>query len=174
MRPAETFRRLRGAWRMLLRELGAFGVVGAVCFLIDVGLFQLLYAWVGLDAVVAKLLATLVSMTAAYVGHRYWSFSHRARPGVRQEYLRFALINGSTLLLGLAVVGFVRYGLDQQSALVLQIANVGSIVVGTLIRYLSYRRWVFPAHAQPAGTAGGTAAPGTPASGDLQPAASSS
>lgn len=153
VRPAETFRRLRGAWRTLLKEVGAFGVVGVVCFFIDIGLFQLLYTWTGLDAVLAKLLATLVSMTVAYLGHRYWSFSHRARPGVRQEYARFALINGATLLLGLAVVGFVRHGLDQQSALVLQIANVASIVVGTLVRYLSYRRWVFPAHERPAAPA---------------------
>jgi hypothetical protein len=43
-------------------------------------------------------------------------------------------------------VAFVRYGLDQEGALVLQAANVGSIVLGTLVRYLSYRRWVFPAH----------------------------
>jgi putative flippase GtrA len=147
VQPAGTIRRLTGAYRHLVKELGAFGVVGAVCFLVDVGLFQLLYAHVGLGAVTSKFLATAVSMTAAYAGHRYWSFSHRARPGLRQEYLRFLAINVVTLLLGLGVVAFVRYGLDQESALVLQIANVGSIVLGTLIRYLSYRRWVFPAHA---------------------------
>ncbi len=146
MRPAETIRRVAGASRHLVKELSAFGVVGAVCFLIDVGLFQLLYAQLGVGAVTSKFLATAVSMTVAYVGHRYWSFSHRARPGLRQEYVRFLGINVGTLLLGLGVVAFVRYGLDQESALVLQIANVGSIVVGTLIRYLSYRRWVFPAH----------------------------
>ncbi len=146
MRPAESFRRLAGAYRHLVKELGAFGVVGAVCFLIDVGLFQLLYAYVGAGAVTSKFLATAVSMTAAYVGHRYWSFAHRSRPGLRQEYVRFAAINVATLLLGLGIVAFVRYGLDQDSALVLQIANVGSIVLGTLVRYLSYRRWVFPAH----------------------------
>jgi putative flippase GtrA len=145
VRPAETIHRLGGAYRHLVKEIGAFGVVGSACFLIDVGLFQLLYAHVGLGAVTSKFLATAVSMTVAYVGHRYWSFSHRARPGLRQEYARFTAINVATLLLGLGVVAFVRYGLDQESALVLQVANVGSIVLGTLIRYLSYRRWVFPA-----------------------------
>jgi len=139
-------RRLRSSWRQLVKELSAFGVVGGVCFLIDVGLFQLLYAHVGLGAVTSKFLATTVSMTAAYVGHRYWSFSHRSRPGLRQEYVRFLAINVVTLLMGLGIVAAVRYGLDQEGALVLQIANVASIVLGTLIRYLSYRRWVFPAH----------------------------
>ena len=104
-----------------------------------------LYAVAGVDAVVAKLLATLVSMTAAYVGHRYWSFAHRARTGVRREYLLFAAVNGVTLCMGLAIVAIVRYPLGQESALVLQAANIGSICLGTVIRYLSYRTWVFPA-----------------------------
>ena len=55
-------------------------------------------------------------------------------------------------MLGLAIVAFVRYPLGQESPLVLQAANIGSIVLGTVIRYLSYRRWVFPA-VEPAGQA---------------------
>ncbi|SDO35015.1 Putative flippase GtrA (transmembrane translocase of bactoprenol-linked glucose) [Klenkia soli] len=138
-------RRTGLSWQLLVKELSAFGVVGAICFVIDLGLFQLLYAHAGVGAVTAKLVSTLVSMTVAYVAHRYWSFSHRARTGVRREYLLFAAINGATLLLGLAVVALVRYPLAQEGALVLQVANVASIAVGTVIRYLSYRRWVFPA-----------------------------
>ena len=97
----------------------------------------------------AKLSSTLISMTIAYVAHRYWSFSHRARTGVGREYLLFAAINGATLLLGLAVVALVRYPLAQESSVVLQIANIGSIGAGTVIRYLAYRRWVFPAPRRP-------------------------
>jgi len=146
VRPTHALERLGGTWRLLVKELSAFGVVGAVCFFIDVALFQFLYAHADIGAVTSKLISTLVSMTAAYVGHRYWSFSHRARTGVRREYLLFALINGATLLLGLAIVAFVRYPLHQEHPLVLQAANVVSIALGTVIRYLSYRRWVFPAH----------------------------
>ena len=131
-----------------MRELSAFGVVGSACFVLDVALFQVLYAVLGVDAVAAKLGATLVSMTAAYLGHRFWSFAHRSPTGgYRGQYLRFAAVNGATLLLGLGVVALVRYPLDQTSALVLQAANIGSIVLGTAIRYLSYRLWVFPAGA---------------------------
>jgi putative flippase GtrA len=137
-----------------LRELTAFGVVGAACFLIDVAVFQFLYVHMGVDAVVTKFVATTVSMTAAFVGHRFWSFSGRARTGLRREYLRFTGVNGITLLLGLAIVGVVRYPLGQESALVLQAANVMSICVGTVVRYLAYRQWVFPAHQVPDGTVG--------------------
>jgi putative flippase GtrA len=143
--PGDSTSRLRTTWRLLAKELGAFGIVGAACFLLDVALFHVLYAVGGVDAVLAKLLATLVSMTVAYVGHRYWSFSHRARTGVRREYLLFAVVNGITLCMGLAIVAFVRYPLGQESALVLQLANIASIGLGTVVRYLSYRTWVFPA-----------------------------
>ncbi len=143
----ETVRlRLGTTWRLLLKELSAFGIVGIAAFAIDILIFQLLYAHVGLGAVTAKTLATLVSMTVAYFAHRYWSFSHRARTGLRREYLLFVVVNGATLLLNVGAVAFVRYSLDQESALVLQVANILSIAVGTVIRYLSYRRWVFPAH----------------------------
>jgi putative flippase GtrA len=143
--------RLDVTWRTLLKELSGFGIVGAACFVLDLALFQYLYAHLGVGAVTSKLISTVVSMSVAYVGHRYWSFSHRARTGVRREYLLFAVINAVTLGLGLATVAFVRYPLGQDSALVLQIANVLSTVLGTLIRYLSYRRWVFPAHERPDG-----------------------
>ncbi|GAB3357434.1 GtrA family protein [Modestobacter lapidis] len=140
-------RRVGSTGRLLLKELSAFGVVGLACFVLDIGLFQLLYAQVGLDAVTAKLLSTIVATTAAFIGHRYWSFAHRARTGVRREYALFLVVNGLTLLLGLAVVAVVHHPLGQDSALVLQLANVGSIGLGTAIRYFSYRRWVFPAPA---------------------------
>jgi putative flippase GtrA len=143
--PVRLRRLLRDGGRRLARELGAFGVVGAVCFLIDLALFQLLYAHVGAGAVTAKLLATLVSMSVAFTGHRFWSFAHRARTGLGGESWRFGVVNGVTLLLGLTVVAVVRYPLGQDSALVLQAANVGSIVVCTVVRYVAYRQWVFPA-----------------------------
>ncbi|CCG04969.1 GtrA family protein [Blastococcus saxobsidens] len=146
MPPATGSSARRLSWGLLARELSAFGVVGAICFAIDVLLFQVLYAHAGLGAVTAKLLATLASMSVAFVGHRFWSFSHRARTGLQRESVRFAVINGAALLLGLAVVGFVRYPLQQESALVLQLANIGSIALGTVIRYVGYRQWVFPAH----------------------------
>ena len=131
-------------WRVLVRELSAFGVVGAAAFVVDTVLFQLLYA-AGTGAITAKLLAALAATTVAFVGHRNWSFAHRARTGLRRESLLFATVNGATMLLGAAVIGIVRYPLGQESAVVLQIANVCAIGAGTLVRFLAYRRWVFPA-----------------------------
>ena len=87
--------------RPVVRELGAFGVVGATAFLVDVGLFQVLYAVAGVDPVAAKLVSTLVATAVAYTGHRYWSFAHRVRNGIRRSFLLFAAVNTTTLLIGL-------------------------------------------------------------------------
>ncbi|RZU33055.1 putative flippase GtrA [Blastococcus saxobsidens] len=133
----------------LLRELGAFGVVGGVCFVVDLTLFQLLYAVVGAGAVTSKLVASLVATTLAFLGHRSWSFARRRRTGLRRQYSLFLLINGGTLLLSLGIVAFVRYPLGQESPLVLQAANVAAIAVGTALRWLTYRLWVFPARTTP-------------------------
>ena len=129
--------------KLLLKELGAFGLVGGLAFVLDVVVFQLLYSN-GLGAITAKVISTLVSMTAAYIGNRYWSFSHRSTTNVRRELLLFIAINGFTALLNLGIVALVRYGLHQDSTAVLQAANVFGIGLGTVIRYGSYRRWVFP------------------------------
>ena len=137
--------------RLIIKELSAFGIVGVVCFLLEIALFQLLYDVVGVGAVTSKFVSTVVAMTVAYFGHRHWSFSHRARTDPRREYVLFALINGGTLLLGMVVVAIVRYPLGLDHPLQLQAANVASIVLSTALRYLAYRRWVFPAHREPVG-----------------------
>ena len=137
-------RRAGTAWRTLLREVSAFSVVGVVCLVVDLGVFQLLYAVLGVGAVPARLGSAAVSTTLAYVAHRHWSFAHRSRPGVRREYPVFVAVNAATVALGLALVAVVHHGLGQDSALLLQATNLVSIGLGTLVRFASYRRWVFP------------------------------
>lgn len=152
-----------GRVRRRLKELGAFGVVGGVAFVVDVGLFQLLYGHLDVGAVTSKTLATLVSMTVAFLGHRNWAFSHRDRTTIRRSFALFTLINLGTLLLGAAIIWFVRYPLDQESLLVIQLANIASIGLNSVLRYLSYRRWVFPAltaaEPAPAGAGGADTVP---------------
>jgi putative flippase GtrA len=145
--------RVRSSWRILVKELSAFGLVGVACFAIDLGLFQFLYAHAELGAVTSKLISTVISMTIAYFAHRYWSFSHRARTSLRREYTLFFVVNGLTLALGLLIVAGVRYPLGQDSTLMLQVANVFSTAVGTLIRYVCYRKWVFVSVNAPAAIA---------------------
>lgn len=134
---------LRSSWRVLLKEVSAFGVVGAVNVLVDLLVFQLVYVGLGASPIGAKIASTAVSTTSAYFMHRHWSFSHRARTSLRREYLLFFAINAVTLLLALGVVTVVHNGFGVTAALPLQIANLASIALGTVIRFVAYKRWVF-------------------------------
>jgi putative flippase GtrA len=102
-----------------------------------------LYSVVDLGAITSKLASTIIAMTVAYFAHRHWSFSHRSIAGLRRECIAFFVVNTITLVLGLSLVAVIRYPLGQDDAIVLQFANVTSIAVGSLVRFLCYRRWVF-------------------------------
>lgn len=135
---------LRDTWRVLLKELSAFGVVGAINFALDITIFQLMYAVVGADALVSKIVSTSITTTTAYFMHRHWSFSHRARTGLRREYPIFFAVNAVTLVMSLAILWIVQYRLGQTDTLILQLTNVATIALGTVIRFTAYKRWVFP------------------------------
>ena len=132
---------LRGSWRILLKEVTAFGLVGAVGFTLDIGLFNLFFHD---GQIVAKCISTTVATIVTYFGNRYFSFSHRARSGIGRETSVFFGINVITLLFSLAVIGVFEYPLGfKHHLLVMNLVNLATIGVGTLFRFWSYKRFVF-------------------------------
>lgn len=131
-------------WRVLVHEVAKFGVVGAVCYFIDAGLFNVFHAAFGWGPLTSKALSTIIAATCAYLGNRHWSFSHRARTGVRREYALFIVLNAVGLLIALACLGFTYYVLGLTSLFAQNIAgNVIGTGLGTLFRFWAYKRYVF-------------------------------
>src|SRR5215213_9050867 len=99
--------------RRVARELAKFGSVGAVAFVINFGLFNLLHASQGADLgpLTANGIATVISTTFAYFANRYWTFRHRDRTGTGREYLLFFGFNAVGLVITNLFIGFVRYAL---------------------------------------------------------------
>lgn len=132
-------------------ELSRFGAVGLGAFVIDVGLFNLLVhvGDPGLLAdkpLTAKTIATVVATVFAYQINREWTWKDRSRRGFWREYSLYFLLNAIGLVITLLPLAVSRYLLDLSSALADNIsANVIGIALGTLFRFWSYRRWVFPA-----------------------------
>jgi putative flippase GtrA len=135
--------------RALLHEIAKFGIVGLTSLVIDVGLFNLLLFGGGpLDGkpLTAKAVSVSVATTFAYFGNRYWTFRHRGRTNMGREYVLFFLLNGVAMLIALACLWFSHYLLGFDSPLADNIsANVVGLALGTLFRFWSYRKWVFPA-----------------------------
>jgi putative flippase GtrA len=131
----------------LVRELMKFGVIGAVAYVIDLGTFNAVYlATDGDKPLTAKTVSVVAATTFAYFGNRHWTFRHRGRSGIRREYVLFFVLNGVGLAIALACLAVSHYVLDFTSPLADNIsANGVGLVLGTMFRFWSYRRWVFPA-----------------------------
>jgi putative flippase GtrA len=132
---------LRSSWRILLKELTAFGLVGALAFVIDIGLYNLL-AHVGW--LKAKAVSATVSTAFAYFGNRHLSFSHRARTSLRRETSFFFAINLVTLVFSECALGVFAYPLGQRhDHLIMNVVNLVTIAIGTVLRFWAYKRFVF-------------------------------
>ena len=150
--------RFETPWRVLVKEISAFGVVGLVNLFVDIGLFNLLHFQAGIGPTTSNVASTGVATTISYFANRHWSFSHRARTGLRREYTLFFLINLVALGIGSLVIAFTYYVIDTQDPFALNVAKVVGIGIGTVLRFWSYKRWVFPPHHESVGAQAGPAA----------------
>jgi putative flippase GtrA len=161
-RPSSRVTALRQKLRRGAGELSRFGVVGIGAFVIDVGLFNLL-VHVGDPGVLAdkpltaKTISAVVATVFAYQANREWTWKDRSRRGFWREYSLYFLLNAIGLVITLLPLALSRYVLDLNSALADNIsANVIGVGLGTLFRFWSYRRWVFPAAEEEAKVSGPT------------------
>ncbi|WP_082156529.1 GtrA family protein [Cellulomonas sp. A375-1] len=133
--------------RARLAELARFLSVGGVAFVVDMGLFNLLRFGPGEllaeKPITAKVVSTLVATLVSWVGNRLWTFSqHRTRHRGR-ELLLFVVVNGLGLAVGAAPLAFSQYVLHLDGPVPDNIANLVGIALGTALRYVGYKRWVF-------------------------------
>ncbi len=143
---------LRGSLGVVDREIAKFGAVGAIAFVVNVGLFNLLSAG-PLDGheKLSLTIASGVSIVVAWFGSRYWTFRHREQTS-RAPFLTFVLMN--VIGAGIAVVclaishdllGFHSRLADNISG------NVIGVGLGTLFRFWAYRTFVFTEFIDPEG-----------------------
>jgi putative flippase GtrA len=141
----------RSRTSQLVHEVAKFGAVGLVALVVDVGLFNLLRYGTDGDGplygkpLTAKTISVVVATVVAYLGNRFWTFRNRARTGYAREYVLFFVLNGVGLAISVGILALSHYVLGLRSPLADNIsANVIGLGLGTLFRFWSYRRWVFP------------------------------
>ncbi|GGO04744.1 hypothetical protein GCM10011574_15830 [Microbispora bryophytorum] len=143
MRDVQLLRRAYERFAALIHELIKFGLVGAIAFVIDFGGANLLRFGIGMGPLFSKVVATIVAATFAYMGNRFWTYRHRQQSGLAREYILFFLLNGIGLLPSLLAIGFVTYTLGLHDTLSYNVAQAVGLVLGTLFRLWSYKKWVF-------------------------------
>jgi putative flippase GtrA len=141
---SDAVERLRGAISMLYREAIKFGLVGALAFVVDVGVMNLLRATVLEDKpTTAKVISASVATIVAWIGNRAWTFRHRRNRRMHHEALLFFLTNGVALLIGAGTIAVSHYVLGLTSLAADNVANIIGIALGTLFRFWAYRTVVF-------------------------------
>ncbi|MEU4064363.1 GtrA family protein [Streptomyces wedmorensis] len=140
------------AWaRNIWREVAAFGVVGALAFVVETASFNLLIfgspasggGVLGSAPVVASVVATLLAMVVSWVGNRYWTYRDRRGAVDRRELTLFVGVN----LVGMAVTALPVYVSHELLGLGSPFSDNAARLVGwaaaTLLRFVAYRSLVF-------------------------------
>lgn len=127
----------------LLREFAKFGTVGAFALAVDmVGSYALAFG-IGWPQLAAKTGATVLSTLTAFLGNRYWTYRDRPRTGYAREYALFFTFNAVALAVSLACLQVTGQMFGSHDKVGFTVGYVAGLVLGTLIRFSCYRRWVF-------------------------------
>ncbi len=131
--------------RPMVAELAKFVVVGGFCFVLDLGLFNLLHFGLELGPLTSKTISTVVATAVSYVGNRLWSFAHRVSDTgeQRRDLTVYAAINVVGLVITLVPVGITHYLFGLTGQVALNVAAIVGTAFATVFRFLAYRRWVF-------------------------------
>lgn len=138
-------RALYDRFRVLIHEFTKFGIVGAFNAVLDIALFNYLhFGSHHIGPMTSKAASVTVAATSSYFMNRHWSFAHRARTGIKREYVLFFLLSAVGLAIVEVCIAITRYGLGLKSVFALNVAaNVVGLGLGTLWRFWSFKRWVF-------------------------------
>jgi putative flippase GtrA len=133
----------------LVPEASKFLTVGGFAYIIDTGLFNVL-RYVGDNPLLSDkpLTAKIISATAAtlfaYFGNKQWTYASRTGRKMSQEIVLFFILNAVAMGIAVLCLFISHYILDFTSPLADNIAaNVVGVGLGTLFRFVTYRKWVF-------------------------------
>ena len=140
--------RLRSVYspfQTLIHEIAKFGIVGAINYVVDVGLFNVLVvSLLSSRPLTAKGISTIVAATSSYFMNRHWTWKDRARTGVRREYFLFIVLSAVALGITLLCLAFGEYVLHENSLLARNFwGNIVGVGVAMVFRFWSFKRWVF-------------------------------
>lgn len=129
----------------VVRELGKFGTIGLIAYVVQLGVFNVTGAVVPHKPLVASITAGLISTLVAYVGNRYWTYRDRDSIGRGRELVMFLAVNGIAISFGVICVAISHYVLGFHGAFADNVANnVVGVMLGTLFRLWTYRTFIFP------------------------------
>jgi putative flippase GtrA len=136
--------------RDISKEAMRYIAVGAVGYVIDTGLFNVLSLFADLgfgdyNPLANKTVSSLIAIAVTYVGNSRWTFRHRTgRPEGIGRVARYGVVNLIGFGIGIASLGVSRYIFGFESLIADNIsANVIGVCLALVFRFLANRYWVF-------------------------------
>jgi putative flippase GtrA len=159
-RSTSLLRAVYGRFSHLIHEVGKFGVVGAICYGIDVAIFNVCLGLTH-EPITSKTISTVIAASCAFVGNRFWTWRDRERSSLPREYFLYFLFNLVGLVISVLCLGLSHYLLGAvwpsifRTTLADNISgNLLGVGLASLFRFWAFRRYVFrrgPTQAEPAG-----------------------
>lgn len=139
-----------GNFSLILREAKRYTAVGAVGYLMDVGLFNLLsvslrdFDW-EYGPLAFKTASTVFAVAMTYILNSRWTFAHRTgRDGGFKRVFLYGVVNAIGLSLILVSLFTSRYILGFDSLLADNISgNIIGVGLAFVFRFIMNRKWVF-------------------------------
>ena len=132
--------------RAIFRQLTKFALVGGVGFVVDTVSFTLLRLTPAFahSPLKAGIISAGLAIAANWLGNRYWTFGpHRSSRGA-MEAVEFFAVSILGTLVALGCLAFSHYVLRLDTVLDDNISkNVVGLVLGSAIRFVLYRSWVY-------------------------------
>jgi len=141
---------LSASMRARAYEIARFLSVGGLAFVVDLGLFNLLRFGPGHvlehKPITAKVISVVAATLVSWLGNRHWTFSEHRTSRRGRELVVFSAINLVAAVVPVGTLAFSHYVLQLTSPLQDNVATVVGIAIGTVLRYVGYKRWVFTGH----------------------------
>ena len=122
----------------LIKQLGKFGIVGVVAFVVDYGVMIALKELAGFDAVVAAGISFVVSLVVNYLLSMRYVFERREDISRRREFAMFVLLSVVGLMINEACMlgGVNLLGFDYR------LVKIGATAVVMVWNFVSRKKWL--------------------------------
>ncbi len=120
------------------RELFWFGVVGVTAMLVHLGCVALVLVPLGLDPLIANIVAFLIAFQVSHAGHQRLTFGHHEAPAARSRLRFFGVALTSFIVNELMYWALLRFTpLDYRLALAIVLVAVAALT------FVIARHWAF-------------------------------
>lgn len=141
--------------RSQLKQVSTFGAVSVATTVLDFGLFNLLVVGNFMGALPANTISYSAGIAASYLLNKRFTFGGGGRDKRSHEIALFVMFNIGGLLLNNAAIALVA---GTSSTLLLNVMKLLAGALAALVKFLGFKRWVYPMKPETQLDAGGSSA----------------